>query len=173
MISVSRPVRLAFKDQLAMEFNSRVEQACLTFGVEPFTIDFDPPGAGELPTFYDGPFNLDLYLKHLEESHAAVPAMSLYDEGIQQKGYTQPVPFSGIIALGGHVFLKFALGTVDFESLAEAVETAIVGMVHESETDNWAGATYRDDIKVRTGDLVYSEDGAFYRTVQFQLSFQI
>ena len=173
MISVSRPVRLAFKEQLALQFNTRLAEACEAFGVPSFSINFGALGPGEAPTFFDAPFTLLTFVDHLLEKKTGVPAMSLYGEGIQQKGYTNPVPFSGIITLGGHVFLKYALGTVDFESLAEAVETAIVGMVQESEDDNWAGATYRDDLKVRTGDLVYSEDGAFYRTVQFELSFQI
>lgn len=167
MISVSRPVRLAIKQEFAGQFNARIAQACTTFGVDPFTIDFSAPG-----NYYEGPVVLDFLLDYLQENPAAIPAVCLFSEGPSSEGFTHPQQFSGVVNLGGAVFLRYTLDTVDFESLVEAVEAAILGMLHESETDAWGGATYRDDVRFRFGDLVF-ENGQFYRAVQFQLSFQV
>jgi hypothetical protein len=167
MIQLSNPVRLAVRQEFASQFNAQLALACAPLGLTPFEIDFATPGKN----YFDGPLDLNDFLSYLEENPDAVPALCLY--GIKLGTDRRTVArFSGNVAIGGAVFLRYPVDATDFESLKEAVEAAITGIIHESDTDDWGHGTYENDLRFTSSGLVF-HNGSFYRTISFSMSFQI
>ncbi len=167
MIQLSTPVRLSVRQEFASQFNAQLALACAPLDLTPFEIDFASPGRN----YFDGPLELEDFLSYLEENPAAVPALCLHGMGPISDGRTVAI-FSGSVGIGGYVFLRFEVDGTDFESLTEAVEAAITGILHESQTDDWGGGTYQNDLRITPSHLVF-HNGSFYRTIQFQMSFQV
>lgn len=167
MIHLSNPVRLAVRHEFESQFNAQLALACAPLGLTPFTIDFTVPGK----TFFDGPLELEDFLDYLKESPSAVPAMCLYGLGPVSDGHVITT-FSGSVGMAGNVFLCFTPDVTDFESLSEAVQAAITGIIHESTTDDWGGGTYQNDLRITPSNL-YFHNGKFYRTIQFLATFRV
>lgn len=167
MIQLSNPVRLAVRQEFASQFNAQLALACAPLDLTPFEIDFTGPG-----NFWDGPIRLDFLLAFLEEKKTDVPALCLFAGPLLANG--RPAVFDGRVFISGRVFLSFGdLDATDFESMPAAVQAAVAGILHESETDDWGGGTYNNDLQVVPGDVTYEDDGQFYRAIEFSMSFQV
>ena len=148
MIQLSNPVRAAVRQAFIEQFNGQLADACAALDIteQAFDIDFE---GNEPGNYWDGPVTLSTLLDFLRDNAQAIPALCLYVDGQGSKGYTNAV-FSGDVQLGGHVFLKYPRNTRDFETLAEAVQAAVTGIIHESIDDAWGGGTYNNDLHFQT-----------------------
>lgn len=167
MIHLSNPVRLALVQEFASQFNAQLALACAPLGLVAFTINFTTTS---VRNFWQAPIVLDFLIAYLEENRGSIPALCLYSDSLGASG--RPGVVDGIVRISGAVFIAYDLDTTDFEAMPEAVQAAITGIIHESQTDNWGGGTYANDLSFRTGELVFDR-GKLYRALQFSMSFQV
>lgn len=165
MIHLSRPVRLAVREGFASQFNAQLALACASLSLQPFEIDFSQPG-----NYWDADVSMEMLCHYLQENPKGIPALCLFGKSLRASG--RPGAVDGRVAIAGRVFVRYGLDEVDFETLREVVEAAITGILLESQTDDWGGGTYENNLDVVSSGLVY-QTGSIYREIYFDMSFQV
>lgn len=170
-LQVTRGVRLAFRALLASNFNTTLDAVCLEFGCQPFAIDFGAPGKN----YFEAPLDIESLLEY---QGPTLPAIALSGLGSENRHRVLGKPFSGPLTLQLSVFLHYPMPQegdiipepIDFETLAEAVETTVYTIL-DSIPNDLADATL-GDVSFHREPLVLARDG-FVLALVFTIPFEI
>ena len=170
MAKIGKRVRDLVRARLsapAEGFNVGLASTCAEYGIVGFSLDF---GGGK--NFFLGEINPD----HLEASSSIqYPLMLLYVGSMQDVGRMKPALFSGPVTVFMDVFLSWreASAAADFESLADAVEDAMVFLFNRRDRQDWgASVVYNGGIACVRGPVVPGASG-WRRLLRFQLAFEV
>jgi hypothetical protein len=134
MAQISKRVRAALFARLSARFNTVLAAAAASYGVQPFTIDFNSvPGS---PNFFYGQLDPD----DIEESSTfKYPLMTLYTVTSANQAAQKPALFAGVVRVGLDVHLSWRQGkaTIDFEAMGDLVEETMTTVMNDLTQQNW------------------------------------
>jgi len=163
VILISRAVRQAVKSALATGFNAAASDACVEFGIDPFSINFDEPGK----SYFESKLGLeDMVRLEVPESW---PTLVLCVDGSSDDSEQVSRTWAGRVQATLRGLLRFPDADVtDNETVADAFESAVIASIFDADLGT---ITLLKGSSMTRSDLLWIE-GAFYQSVEFTLVFE-
>lgn len=176
-MNIRKDIRVAMVAALAdstLGFNARLAAVAGEYAIQPFELDFGPDSYNFLQAFYGVPEDVEL------SAIRQWPAMVLYTTNATRNGQQKSVGFSGSVQAHIDIYLRYRLRdetvvdieTRDPESIADAVEDALLSVFQRRGLAWPTGCTYNGDINCDRDPVVLYGDGYLQRLAT-QLKFEV
>ncbi len=176
-MNIRKDIRDAMVEALASPidgFNARLAAVAGEYGIQPFDFDFGSDSYNFLQAFYGVPEDVEL------SAIRQWPAMALYTTNATRNGLQKGVGFSGAVQAHVDIYLRYRLRdesvtdmeTRDTESIADAVEDALLSVFQRRGLAWPTGCTYNGEINCDRDPVVLYGDGYLQR-LPTQLRFEV
>lgn len=165
MLLYRKTLRDAVVSVLADEtsgFNARLAASAVTYGIIPFTINFDAPPQGDIPHPDQNFFLGNIEAASVETSPLmSFPAACLYTTDALDRGDPRGMGFTGEVAANLDFYVRYRIGVEPFdtESILDAIEDAVISTLNDPPVQWPVGVLFMRNTRVTRDGIRELADG--------------